>query len=128
MYTFWAFFLFVLGVEITTDTIRIEISKKPIRHRLSAIFRGFALFGNALLLAPKGAKLHYFALECVIFWIVFELIINRLRDKPLLYVGSGEIDELFKEHFPQHPGRSMFIVKLIMLAISLASLLTTRTL
>lgn len=66
------------------------------------------------------ASMGYSIFLCTHAWIVFDISINLwLKRHPLKYIGSGRIDELFKDEFGHKAPRVLWYVKLSFLVISI---------
>ena len=104
----------VAAMNAALDATLIEEGKQ-IRHGLEALIRG------AILLALAGFHFDLFVLSCAIFWIVFEIMLNLLRRKPLLYVGyTAWQDRMLRKWFPKHPEYILLAIKLISLIMAVA--------
>ena len=97
---------------------RLINSGKNIDHTSSAIIRGI-LLGMISLLNFK-----VFILGASIFWIIFEIVLNLTRKKPVLYVGfTSKLDKLTRTIFPKNTGVYYLLVKILVLVLSIIGVL-----
>lgn len=83
------------------DFYRIKKDDKPI-YLQSFIIRGMVAIAHALLFNPQNVVdwLPVLIFQLTSFWLFFPLLLNGLRRKPALYVGSqsGWMDYYFLNH------------------------------
>ncbi len=109
--------LFILIPVLNAFIDYLIISKgAKIKHTVEALIRGILIGAIAYNTAPHVA---IFILGCSIFWLLFELILNTLRGKPLLYVGyTAFTDKLIRRIFPK-PEIPLFTVKILILCLTI---------
>lgn len=85
-----------------------------VRHALESVIRFSIIFALSWYTIPTLL----FGLS--IFWIVFEIVLNRLRDKHWLYVGyTAMSDKLIRRMFGDTSDKILFSIKITILLISL---------
>lgn len=96
-------YLLIWIVAILSETYRnyyiIEIKKSRPNYLQSFVLRGMAAILHGILFNPHnmGDYLPVLIFQVTSFWLLFEVSLNYLRHKPLLYYGetSGWIDRAF---------------------------------
>lgn len=107
----------ILAVLLAIADAVIDANKikqgKEIDHLPEAIYRGF------LLLIISLPNLLVFPFLCAVFWIVFEIVLNKLRGLSWHYVGkTAWQDVMIRKIFPKNTGYWFFGVKVITLIIT----------
>lgn len=90
-------------------------------HTLNAICRGVVLIFFAWLVGGNILViLSQFVAFAAIFWIVFEMVLNKLRGLDLLYVGETAKTDLFiRSLYPFNPGFYLLIIKVTILILAI---------
>lgn len=109
----------VLQIQINhfTDTIKISIVYILLTYAVSNLGGyGFIIgFTNLLMLSS-------------IRWILHDLLLNIVRDKPLDYLGSGENASLLDQWLAKRPKWNQFTLKGIALLTTILISILMRTL
>ena len=90
-------------VFIAAETYRnyylIEVKKTRPMYLQSFVLRGMAAILHGILFNPHNMADYFpvFIFQVSSFWLLFDLSLNYLRGKPMLYMGeqSGWIDRAF---------------------------------
>lgn len=100
---------------------RIIAGGKSPDHNKEAVLRGLTILFIAIIFNGHWLLIVFrFIALASVFWIVFEIILNWLRHRPLLYVGDNAKTDLFaKSIFPIHTGRFLLIFKISLLIASI---------
>lgn len=122
MIYFIAIFMAVLNAWI--DYLVISNGNSP-DHTKNAIVRGFVLFIVSVIVGgPWWIIGLRFISGAATFWIVFEILLNRLRRRHWLYVGeNAKTDLVFKKLFPRNTGVHLLIIKVTILIVSICLIL-----
>ena len=87
---------------------------REINHFVEGLFR------LTLLVIISANNIMVLPLLCAVFWIVFEIVLNRLRGLDWHYVGkTAWQDRMVRKIFPIRTGHWFFGVKIIALIISI---------
>ena len=87
---------------------------REINHFVEGLFR------LTLLVIISANNIMVLPLLCAVFWIVFEIVLNRLRGLDWHYVGkTAWQDMMVRKIFPNRTGYWFFGVKIIALIISI---------
>lgn len=99
----------------------IEVKNKPINHNIWTLYRGVFFLINTLIYTSNiSAVIVLTMLQSALYWVLFEILLNSYRDRPLLYVGyTAEIDKFFRREFPAYPEKAMLSAKIILLFLAL---------
>lgn len=91
-------FGFIAG-EAYRNYYIIEKSKSRPNYLQSFVLRGMAAILQGVLFNPQNMAdyLPVFIFQVSSFWLLFDVLLNYMRQKPFLYVGkdSGYIDKFF---------------------------------
>lgn len=91
--------LVFIAAEVYRNYRIIEINKGKPSYLHSFVVRGMAAIIHGVLFDPHNMAeyLPVFIYQVTSFWILFDLILNWMREKPMLYLGkeSGWIDRGF---------------------------------
>lgn len=90
-------------------------------HTKSAFIRGLAILALSVIINGYWMLiLARFIFGAALFWIVFELVLNKLRNRDWLYVGeNAKTDQIFKYIFLKNTGIFMLVFKLTILISSI---------
>lgn len=91
--------LVFIAAEVYRNYRIIEINKGKPSYLHSFVVRGMAAVVHGVLFDPHNIYdyLPIFIFQVTSFWVLFDLILNYMRGKPMLYIGkqSGWIDRGF---------------------------------
>lgn len=101
-------FALILYLDLITDFKRIQ-QGIGVQHTRGGIFRVLGFAANALVfcfLLPEistwiiiGWFFKIILLQCFAFWLLFDAILNKLRKRPLLYIGkTAALDKFFGKY------------------------------
>lgn len=117
----YAAFFLILGIDLWTDYALIEQQKTSPDHVTGAFIRITALTLPALYIGWGDwsrffACLFHFA---ALFWLLFDMFLNRFRGKALFYVGyTAWVDRTYRAVFV-NPELPMLTTKLVLLILSI---------
>lgn len=86
------------------------------------LFRGFVISAISFVTTwpTDWETLRLAFVGFFVFWVVFEVILNRLRDKDALYVGkTAKMDIWARKTFPNNTGLNYLILKLFLLTLTI---------
>lgn len=91
--------LIFIGVDVYRNYYLIEVKKTRPIYIQSFILRWMVAILHGILFDPRNVAdcIPVFIFQVTSFWLLFDLILNYLRKKPMLYMGdqSGWIDRTF---------------------------------
>lgn len=103
---------YIAYLNAKVDADLIELRKQSPNHGRNYVIRGVVLILLALAFKPFLPLLLF---NAVLFWILFDAILNELRGKELFYVGgTAWHDKLF-----QKSPYLQVMVKVLVLALSI---------
>jgi len=104
----------IINARIDFDII--DNGKSP-DHTKEALIRGAIILALSVFAGGFWWMIGLrFTSASAVFWIIFELALNWLRMKPLLYVGeNAKTDLFFKSIFPTNTGLYLLIFKISLL-------------
>lgn len=107
-----AWLVLVIAIVNAYIDYRIIKSGRWINHKVESISR-------AIIIGTISSSILEFVLGCIIFWLVFEITLNFLRKKSILYVGhTAWSDKTIRRMFPKNTEFKFFIIKIILLCLS----------
>ncbi len=119
-------FALVLVVDLFTDFYQIEVLCQSPNHKRGAILRGIFLLVVVLPLYFMGWTfcLVYLSTLCLLFFLLFDLFLNRLRQRDWFYIGQSEdkeedalTDRALERIFGKRP-HVAFYAKILLFCIS----------
>ena len=84
------------------DSTILNVGKYIYDHTSRAIVRGITLAGVSFVPIQEGIIEYFliFTINCTIFWIVFDILINIMTDKSPYYIGGqAKTDKMARNLF-----------------------------
>jgi len=119
------FFLLLWLIPIAANVWADANGRKPI-YLVMFILRGMAAILHGVLFDPHTLQDYFpvFIFQVTSFWLLFEIALNIVRKKPILYYDTTEHDSGWIDKFFSLTGREFhFFCKLLALIILVFSII-----
>lgn len=119
------FFLLLWLLPIAANVWADAKGRKP-NYLMMFVIRGMAAILHGILFDPQNLKDYFpvFVFQVTSFWLLFEIGLNIVRKKPILYYDTTEHDSGWIDKFFSFTGREFhFFCKVIALLLIVFSII-----